>query len=187
MNFHGAFVFPVVTIKGKEFVVIGREAGGRDRGSYCIPGGSSGSWLGREKEPLKTASKEFHEELILPWTLEQAYACVKSYEKSMLVQTLHKKTLVTYEVHLSKDAVDAILDTYYARRDSKSVLEFAYREIDRIGLVKLSDLKKAVRHAKTSQDACVPACIRNPKTGREQIITIRLRPLLVPLIRERYL
>jgi hypothetical protein len=187
MHFNGAFVFPVVTIKNKKFVIVGREAGGRDKRSYCIPGGGNSTWFGRETNPLTTASKELHEELILPWSTQQAYACVQAHEKSMKVQTLHKKTIVSYEIPLTKEVVDTILDGYYKRRDSYPVWAFAYREMDRIGLVKLEDLKKAVRHSKASTNVQVRACIRDPKTGNQQMITVRLRPLLVHLIRERYL
>lgn len=185
-SFHGAFVFPVSVIKGKKYLIVAREAGGRDKGTYCIPGGSSRGWFWRERDPLKTAAHELVEELLLPWSTQEAYQKLNEYGGTCCTHTIYTKTLVTYELPLSEREMNDTLDHYYQRRDSYFFWQYTYREMDRIGVIKLKDLKRVLNKQHGSHHCTLYARVRNPKTNADEWIPITLRPVMVALARDRY-
>lgn len=184
--FNAAFVIPVVTIGNKEYIIVGREAGGKDARTYCIPGGSSSGWFWRERNPIVTASRELIEELLLDWSWEYTYNKIKNIENSKQKITINGKRIIAYKLSLTEKEKNTIINGYYKKRASYPFWCFSYREMDRIALIEKDDLLKSLHNCQNFQKCKCPALVRNPETERDDHIIVIIRPIFAHIMAHSY-
>lgn len=185
--FNSASVLPFTYFnkKGKQvkYVILGREAGGRDKGTYDDFGGSKEQ---NEKHPMITAAREFYEEGIvndtLGWNLTTTRAHI-DLNQNHTEAILALGTAVTYITHFSTNDIINFRKKFEAARAKQT--SWKYKEKDRIATVRWDALVAAITNSKNNTGVTVQARLIDPATGKDeaQLSTITLRPFLVKRLR----
>jgi hypothetical protein len=184
-NYKAASVLPATYFKGSKYVILGRESGGSDQGTYDDFGGKRDA---NENHPITTATREFFEEGILQETLSMDLVRLKDKID------LSSPTNTTQVIVVNQNAVTYIVD--FASADIVSFRKkfhdaFArqwshkYKEKDRIATVRWDRLESAIRGSKSNTGVQVQARLIDSKTGQEenQRSSIMLRPFFVKKLR----
>lgn len=177
-GYRGAFVFPLVKKNNKTYVLVGRESGGKDKGSYCIPGGSSGWWFLRDTHPLKTASREFIEETLTSLDYYTVRTTIESYMKHCFVDVFHDKKIVSYVVPFQEAIINDIMKNFVARRKATWFWQYYYREMDCFALIELNTLIAACKKHHRGQRCIVKGLLYNGDSGQYNELDLIIRPIL---------
>lgn len=188
-NFYAAAVLPVThftskkTGKATKYVILGREAAGKDVGTYDDWGGSRDKG---EKHPVETAAREFYEEGILKDTLGMdlktttAFIDPKSKANEVVIAS---ERAVTYIVNFTSDDIVKFRKNFNAARNKQT--SWKNKEKDRIATVRWDVFVAAIQGSKFNKGVTVNARLIDPATGKEDknATTITLRPWLVKRLR----
>lgn len=184
-KFNSASVLPYYTKRNVKYVILSREAGGRDRGAYDDFGGSRDQG---EDHPVISAAREFHEEAIIEGTIGLNLQETQNYIDS--TASRHTTHIIAYTTPAGNGQVTYItnfskyknqfINAFYTAR--KNATNWHNREKDRIAIVKWNDLKKAISNQEDKKTiVTVLARVVDPKTGtlRKNEQEITLRPFLI--------
>jgi hypothetical protein len=184
VRFDAGFLLPVFELKQghstKKYVLLGREAGGKDAGTFCAGGGSRD----RGEKPWDTVAREFLEEMISPWSQQQMLDYIDprlDNTKSIMVFGLGKSTVVSYITNFSYATIKDIKENFYKRR--KAAFLWRYREMDQLGMIAWNDLRDAILKSSSNVGVQVQALVWNPKKNRDESELITLRPVQVAMLR----
>ena len=183
-GYRGAFVLPLVKKNNKTYVLVGQESGGRDKGSYCIPGGSSGWWILRDTNPLDTASREFCEETLTDLKYHTIRGRLKEFNKELFVDVFHNKKIVTYVVPFEKTVVDDIVQKFSARRSATWFWQYYYKEMDGFALIRLKDIVASCKKHHRGQKCWVRGLVYDSETADYKELNIVVRPILRQIIKK---
>jgi len=171
--------------KSTKYVILGREAAGKDAGSYDDFSG------GRDKgetHPVVTAAREFYEEGILQDTLgmnlEATNARINLSSKSNTTEAvIANEKAVTYIVNFSGAEIRQFRTNFHSARAKQK--SWKYQEKDRIATVRWDKFAAAIQSSKSDKGVTVKARLIDPATGKEDAnsTTITLRPYLVKRLR----
>lgn len=184
-GYRAAFVIPQVIKDDKTYVLVGCESGGKDKGSYCVPGGSSGFWFFRDTNPLDTAAREFCEETLTNMDYKAVREIIAQNDNSRTILQLGGKKIVGYKVLLQEHIVDDIVYNFTTRRAATWFWQYYYREMDHFALVEWDSLMKAVNKAVSEEEKVVVealVCDNARSECRKESITVR--PITVFLCKE---
>lgn len=188
-NFKVGAVLPVTHFnkqgKSVKYLVLGREAGGKDVGTYDD---FSGSRDKGESHPVVTAAREFHEEGIMQDTLGMDLAKTRnridlSSKSNTTEVVLANENAVTYIVNFSDSEIRQFRKNFHPARAKQR--SWKYQEKDRIATVRWDRLVTAIQSSKSNKGVTVQARLIDPATGNEEknATTITLRPYLVKRLR----
>lgn len=206
----GGSVLPLYTGPNKKtYAILSREARGKDKRKYDD---FSGGRETKDKHPMLSAAREFHEEAILQrtlgWNLEKTMQfldpekakttiVVVAYSKNKNPKNSKSKEAknVTYIVDFNEYATKLFANFYHAlaaerkyyRDNHISRRNQPTVEKDRIAGVLLSDLKDVIINSKGSKSVRVWANVIDPKTNSFYKEQITLRPFLVAKLRLYFL
>ena len=191
----GAWVLPITTYYKKadkrniDYVVLAREAGGRDQGTYDAFGGDIEKG---ETHPVVTAAREFAEEAITSSTMGMNNDAVLNHidldagntEAIIAVDdTKYKARNVIYVTNFHESLMTNLKKNFaYAR--SKAT-KWKYKEKDRIAMVRFSNLKNAIINSKFNTGVSVLASVTDLQ-GNTQSVKITLRPVFVRIMRSYF-
>lgn len=184
-QFGAASVLPMTHFKGNKYVILGREAGGNDKGTYDDFGGSRDKG---EKHPSITAAREFFEEGITQATLgmdaNQAKARIDVGSKANTTEAvLANNNAVTFVVNFPSAEIIGFRSNFHAARAHQKSHKF--KEKDRIATVRWDRLEAAIKCSKTNTGVQVQARLIDPNSGQEDkhATMITLRPFFVKRLR----
>lgn len=185
-GYTGAWLLPVETYNKKDYVILGREAGGKDKGTYDAFGG------GRDPQdanhPVSAASREGSEEMISRLTLGidtksmLKYLDLPAGNTRTIIATRYKNRKsrhVTYLTQFSTQQISQFLKEFHTARGKTK--KYSEREKDLIAVVRLSNLKKAIASSKTNTGIKVWAMVHDK--GKVYKKQITLRPVFVKNLR----
>ena len=200
-NYTAAGVTPLVTMPHKaprktpgkaprnstmtSYIVLGREAGGHDKGRYDAFAGSRDAH--DPAHPLYVAARELSEEAILSITLHMPIAQVRTFINDLahthcILAVDDKKysyRTVLYLTTFSETMVNNLLTTFIQARQKAH--HWHEKEKDALALVTWSAFKKAIISSSRNSDIHVDALVIDAHgTSFEQI---SLRPSLCRIIR----
>lgn len=184
---NAAWVLPMYSYNNQKYVLLGREAGGGDKGTYDAFGGKKDP---QDDHPTTTAAREFEEEAITAATLGWNLATTKNYVKistgntSVVICNAKMKHgqksgpwHATYLTNFSLADINKLGKNFHnARKNAKS---WKYKEKDELAVVTWSDLVTAVNNKKQGQPTQVQALVLNHKGVFSNAQQITLRPVLV--------
>lgn len=185
---NAAFVAPLATHEGKQYLLLGRESAGKDAGTYDSFGGSR--ITADNKDHLSTAAREFYEEAILKETLKMAQAKVRDYlalsaghtSYIFIIDHAYKSIRnVLYLTDFTHKELTMIQDTFAtAYKHAPSGHEF--HEKDAIAYLPFDEVLEAIASSTSDSGIKVSASVTDLQGKRsEQMIT--LRPVLVKVLR----
>ncbi len=177
-SYNAAGVLPIGTQKiGRgthTYVILGREAYGRDKGTYDAFGGSRDP---HEHDPLITAARECAEEMISHRTMKRS---VKDIEKQINPRGHHTTMVLAhqrfnYVLYITRfdEHIEKFLGNFY--RSLKKTHSFKHQEKDLIATVGWETLAYAIKENKNQ----VRANVIDPVTNESTRALITLRPLLI--------
>ncbi|HEX4069117.1 MAG TPA: hypothetical protein VHX42_03390 [Candidatus Babeliales bacterium] len=185
-------VLPLYTHNKKTYVILTREAHGKDKRKYDD---FSGGREKKDKHPRIASAREFYEEAILEktlgWNLEDTIQflnpknshtqAIIAYSKDKNPQRPNSRDVknVTYIVDFNKYAKPLFNNFYTALSEEKAKKNRSTTEKDRIAGVLLEDLKEAIINKKDRRSVFVSANVLNPRTNSFTKEQITLRPFLV--------
>jgi len=179
LDFTSASVLPVFTKGRTTYLIVAREVEGKSRGTYDDFGG------GREKNenhPITTAAREFCEEAITPLTIGLDIPEIQRYLDSnhttfIICHTKNQRSKsVTYIIQFNRYYKE-LLRHFYAAREKAT--QPAYREKDRIAVIKWATLTKVLSRVKNIKKVTVQAWEIDQKTGKWIKKRIKLRSSFV--------
>ncbi len=186
--FSGASVLPLFKKHSEIYVVLGREAYGKDRGKWDAWGGSrnKGEW-----DPAMTASREFYEEAIVEKTLKWGRSMTFDWvsidyapTQNVLAKKISKeKYYVMFLTMFSEADIRKLRHRFFkARKEAKA---YRYREKNSLAIVRLDDLLSVIYHSKSNHDLKAPAFKVQVSNGHisSHHSHISLRPILVKVLR----
>ncbi len=208
-NNRSGSVLPIYTgPKGKRYVILTREARGKEKRKYDD---FSGGREKTDKHPKISAAREFHEEGILQrtlnWNLKDTIRFLNSKNSNTITVIAYSKDKnperpnsrdvrnVTYIVDFDKYA-DQLLHNFYGaltaekkyNRENHIPRHHQHTtEKDKIASVLYDDLKEAVIQNTNSKAVRVQANVLNPRTDKFYKEQITLRPFLVEKLRPYFL
>jgi hypothetical protein len=200
-NNRSGSVLPVYkSPKGKLYVVLTREAHGKDRRKYDD---FSGGREKTDKHPQIASAREFTEEAILnktlKWSLEDTIQfldpdndttiAVIAYSKDKNPQRQNSRDVrnVTYIVDFDQYAKILFKNFYTALAEEKAKKHRSTTEKDRIAGVLFEDLKEAIINKEDRKPVRVSAKVLDPKTNSFREEQITLRPFLTEKLHSYFL
>lgn len=188
-KYKSASVLPIVYFPGENdeftpFVILGREAGGKNAGTYDDFGGRRDPG---EVNPAQTAAREFAEEGLTKQSLGMGKGTMQRYIDPVADNTelvLATKRAVMFITRFSASDIIAFRHKFFEALALQT--DPHKREKDVIATVGWGELLHAVKHAQSNSGITVPAMITDPLAGKEnglQRSIITLRPLLVRKLR----
>lgn len=184
-GFRASFVIPQVIKNAKKYVLLGKESRGIDKGLYSVPGGSSGWWVFRDKDPLVTAAREFCEETLTAFDYKTVYASIAQKSQERFILESRDKKIIGYRVLFQNCIIDDIMSNFSARRSQTWFWQYYYREMDHFILVEWDTVIKAVNNADIDGSGVVMEVdILENSVLKNQKHRIELRPITVLLIKE---
>jgi 8-oxo-dGTP pyrophosphatase MutT (NUDIX family) len=182
-NYSSAGVLPTYTQSGIKYVILTRERGGRDRGTYDDFGGSRDTG---ETHPVVTAAREFSEEANIPTTIHLSLSATinylnKSANHIIAYTTTEQTGAVTYIVNFNRYRKQFIKNFYPALTKATSWHNY---EKDMLAVVTWDDFKTAII-TQPDKNAVVTVCasVLDPITGKFTNEDITLRPFLIKRLR----
>lgn len=147
-NIGGASVLPYCTnSNGKDLVLLGRESGGSDKGTYDAFGGKMDS---KEAHPLQTAAREFREEtvnLIFKTNKDaEGYIDIDKGNTDSIVFNKFKKAVVYITKFDCKTLTNNLVNQFYDA--IKKATKYEYKEKDKLAWVDKKELEKVISSAK---------------------------------------
>lgn len=173
MAYNAAGVLPIYMKNNTLYAVLGREAYGRDKGTYDAFVGKKEPF---EHNPIITAAREGSEEMISHTTMHltvnqlQDYINPKKQHTTMVLahqQFKYVLFITRFDKHIHR-----FFNNFY--RALKNANQFKYKEKDRIASVAWNDLKIAVMQNKNQ----VCGYVIDPQTNGERRCMITLRPIV---------
>lgn len=188
-NFTSAAVLPVTYFdkQGKpvKYVILAREAAGKDVGTYDDFGGSRDQG---EKHPVATAAREFFEEGILQSTLGMSQQQVRDHidltsKTNTAAAVVASRQAVTYIVNFTADEIHKFKKNFHAALAQQT--SYKYKEKDRIATVRWDLFEAAIKNSKPNTEVKVQARLVDPQTGKDEKsqTEITLRPFFVKTLR----
>lgn len=188
-RFTGGFVIPTFWQKNngkmKKFVLLGKEAGGRDKGTYCAGGGSRD----HGEKPWDTSAREFREEMLCQWSQKRMVDHIdpKNGNTECVAVCSHfnskKNTVVGYITQFDLDTINDIKQNFHQRRNKVSVWNWCYREMHTLATIAWDDLVQAILSTTETKSVQVRAMVIDYKTNKESQEMITLRPIQVIMLR----
>lgn len=180
--FGAGSVLPVFTDQSnKTYVILSREAHGRDRSTYDDFGGKRDKG---ENHPLVTASREFFEESIIELTIGlslddiRAYIDIAKADNTQYIIANEKN--VMYIVDFGAYA-DKFFDNFYTA--FATTTDPHSKEKDSIAVVEWDTLQKAITQSQFNTGIKVQAFVLDKSGQRWDIQDIPLRPFFPKKIR----
>lgn len=173
MAYNAAGVLPIYMKNNTLYAVLGREAYGRDKGTYDAFVGKKDA---HEYNPIITGARECAEEMISHTTMHltvnqlQDYINPKKQHTTMVLahqQFKYVLFITRFDKHIHR-----FFNNFYSAL--KNTNQFKYKEKDRIASVAWNDLKVAVMQNKSE----VCACVIDPQTNGERRCMVTLRPIV---------
>jgi 8-oxo-dGTP pyrophosphatase MutT (NUDIX family) len=188
---HAAFVGPITKYGNQDYIILGREAHGTDKGLYDAFGGKrDASDSDQPDQTAATAAREFFEEGITARTLGMSLADVRTY-----ISLGSRKTKNIFAVTRRRGGPRNVL--YLTEFSNADILRFknsfgrafrraprgrGFREKDALASVRLSDIKHAIAASPLNTGVQVAAQVTD-LNGKRSMKLITLRPVLVSLLR----
>ncbi len=172
--------------KRVKYVVLGREAGGRDAGKYDAFGGDREK---NEKHPVVTAAREFYEEAITSSTLGMNEKAIRTYIDLNARNTecilgiddkKYKKKHVLYMTSFKDNDISKLERSFAAARNGQQ--QWKYKEKDSIAVVRWDRLVKAIKNSTSNTGVKVQATVTDLQ-GKKIRKTIELRGVFVKILR----
>jgi hypothetical protein len=186
-----AWVLPLTSYRIEndqtEYIVLGKEAYGPDKGTYDAFGGKKDH--SDNKKSLITAAREFVEEAITQLTLDMSIDRAKNHidlrsQNTTAILAIndikYKARTVTYLSRFSYSAIEKLVTNFPQAR--AKVHHHAQREKNGIAIVTRSDFEAAVKGSLKNSHITVSAKVWDDK-GNVADETITLRPIFVRLMR----
>lgn len=158
-----------------KYAILGREAGGHDKGTYADFGGG-----GHGKDhPKITAAREFAEEAITEKTIGMNEGQIINYADPAKVHTEYilvgPSGSTSYITRFDNSVIGKLMKNFEKERSKQT--SWKYKEKDRIATVRWEYLKNAVKNAALGATVTVTARVVDPKTGKgrpnTQQVTLR--------------
>ena len=185
-GYTGAWLLPIETYKKTDYVILGREAAGRDKGTYDAFGGGRDPQDGNH--PLTAASREGSEEMISRLALGMNKASMSTFmglpagNTRTIIATRYKNKKsrhVIYLTQFSTGQMSTFLKGFNKARGKTK--KYCEREKDVLAVVRLSNLKKAIASSKSNTGIKVWATVHDKgKAYKKQVV---LRPVFVKMLR----
>ena len=182
--YKAAAVLPVYTQNNRLYVILSREAHGRDKGTYDSFGGSRDA---HEHNPTITAARECAEEAISHKTMglsAQALAHhIDPYRSShTMFVFVSKQTQYALFMTRFDRSINRFISNFYKALHTTTA--FKYKEKDRIAGIPWDALAHAIYNTKGSTHVTVNATVFDPRGARfNHQERIKLRPILVKMLR----
>lgn len=183
-GYRGAFVIPLIKKNNKTYVLVGLESGGKDKGTYCVPGGSSGWGIFRDTNPLDTASREFCEETLTDLDYNMVRRLIDTTQRARFVDLFHAKKIVTYVVPFKEELIDDIIKNFFHRRSATWFWQYYYREMDGFALIQLKDIVFSCKKHHRGQKCWVRGLVYDSHTQDYKELNIVVRPILRQIIKK---
>jgi 8-oxo-dGTP pyrophosphatase MutT (NUDIX family) len=186
--FTGASVLPMYEKHSEVYVVLGREAYGKDKGKWDAWGGGRDRG---ESDPERTASREFYEEAILEKTIGFTWNAISDWVSTdyYFTQTVlakevsREKYYVMYLTMYFEDQIRSLRHRFGKAR--KEARDSHCREKNGIAIVRLDDLISAIYYSNSNHGIEAPGYKVNLSNGHisSHQSQILLRPLLAKVLR----
>lgn len=184
-NFEGASVLPTfINENGKKYLILSREKGGKDKGTYDDFGGARDTHRSKkEHHPKVTASREFFEEAILKHSINLS---LEQTQKFIDIDSGHTEYViahegyVTYITDFSTYATTFFNRFYHAFEKTTS---HHSKEKDRIAIIEWESLKNSINKSKYNSGINVQAEVLNPANNKWNTEKITLRPFFAKKLR----
>lgn len=166
------------------YVILGREAGGKNAGLYDDFGGRRDPG---EIDPARTAAREFAEEGLTKQSLGMGKGTMQRYidpEGDNTELVLATKRAVMFITRFSAPEIVAFREKFFQALIEQT--DVHKKEKDVIATVSFAQLLHAVKNADSNDGITVSAYLTDPEAGKENDFrrsTITLRPLLVRKLR----
>ena len=185
LNFGAGGVLPTFVKNGKKYLILSREAGGNDKGTYDDFGGKRDPIGSNKKEtpPLITAAREFFEEAILILSIGISLQETQNFiheDNSYTEFVIVKGQNVTYITDFTVYADKFFANFYHAY---KTTTNSHSREKNSIAIVGWDELKKVVSNTSSDEGVMIDAEVLNPKDLKWYKEKITLRPFFVKKFR----
>jgi hypothetical protein len=191
-NATGAFVLPYTTWKKPEgmvdYVILGQEAFGTDKGTYDAFGGSKEK---NEVHPLQTAAREMSEESIgllgSPSALEKHLDIDKGNTKNIIANK--NKKVVVYISHFDHKDIEDFKKKFENARQKTT--KKSSQEKTSLAIVRWKNFENTVANAKRDAQGKLITPITMQanvvkKDGTEEKKTIILRPVMVSALQSYF-
>lgn len=184
-NFGAGGVLPTFVKNGKKYLILSREAGGNDKGTYDDFGGKR-DFIGNNKKetpPMITAAREFFEEAILKLSVGMSLQETQNFINEdnryteFVIANGHN---VTYITDFTTYA-DKFFANFY--RAYKTTTDRHSREKNSIAIVGWDELKKVVSNTSFNEGVIIDAEVLNPTDLKWYKEKITLRPFFVKKFR----
>ena len=184
-NAQAAFIAPTTEINGEVYVILAREIGGSDKGTYDAFGGKVDP--SDNNDPLNTAAREFFEEGITSATLDMQFSQVRSYidlaapntEYVFAVDDTYRNVLVISS--FAYGLISYFMGTFRTAYKNAPWGQ-GHHEKDALASVKMKDLLAAVARSSSSKNVQVKAAVTDLE-GNSVSQLISLRPVFVKCLR----
>ncbi len=188
-DFGAASVLPTfIDLNGKKYLILSREAGGTDIGTYDDFGGKRdliGPKNNQKKEahPVITAAREFFEEAILMLSINFSLQNTKDFievnnpQTEFVIAYGHNVTYIT--------DFTAYADTFFANfyNAFNTTISRHSKEKDRIAIVGWDELKTVIHNARFNSGIIMDAQVLNPADQKWYTEKITLRGFFAKKLR----
>jgi hypothetical protein len=187
-DFNAASVLPTfINQNGKKYLIISRERGGSDKGTYDDFGGKR-DYIGpqtKEAHPVITAAREYFEEAILSLSIGMSLPDTKKFidVDNAYTEYVIANGQVKYAIYITdftQYANTFFANYYHAFNTTKSRHS---REKDRIAIIEWDTLKTIVNNAPFNTGIMVDAQVLNPLDNKWYTEKVTLRPIFVKKLR----
>ncbi len=145
-GYNGASVMPYTTKPGSNnrFVLLAREAGGSDKGSYDAFGGRKDP---SETHPVVTAAREFAEETVYILGGEHRIRNLIDVDgtHTLAVVANYNKSFAVYVTYFTEATLKHLTTNFYAARNAAKYWE--NREKDQLAWVSWTELAQAIANS----------------------------------------
>lgn len=188
-DFGGASVLPTfIDQNGKKYLILSREAGGKDKGTYDDFGGAR-DFIGpkqnniKEAHPVITAAREFFEEAILELTLNFS---LQNAQDLIDVKNMYTEYVIAsgrnviYITDFTQYTNQFLSEFYKAFRKTTSRHS---KEKNRIAIIEWNELKTIINNNPFNTGIIVDAEVLNPLDLQWYVEKITLRPFFAKKLR----
>lgn len=184
-NFGAGGVLPTFVKNGKKYLILSREAGGNDKGTYDDFGGKR-DFIGQNKKetpPMITAAREFFEEAILNLSIGMSLQETQNFINEnnryteFVIANGHNVTYIT--------DFTAYADKFFANfyRAYKTTTNRHSKEKNSIAIVGWDELKTVVNNTPVNEGVTIDAQVLNPTDLKWYTEKITLRTFFVKKFR----
>lgn len=180
-DFGSGSVLPFMRKHKNYFFILSREAYGKAKGTYDDFGGSRDPG---ENHPVMTAGREFFEEAVIQASIGLSLLDIYSFID--IAKTQNTEYIIAFSRNVAyltdfTQYADKFFNNFYAAR--KTMIDYHFKEKDRLALVEWGLLEKTIKNAKSNKGVVIEARVLDPQDQQWKTEQITLRDFFVIKLR----